>query len=276
MKVRPWILLTVAAACMMSGGARLEAQSAAPPPPTTTANAPSATEKAKREGAERERERQDRIHAKWNVTVDIQMVRMEEARTLELIPDLQSADRQTNDAAWARLQGMIKRKEATLVAWPFVRTSDGSRAVCETIVEERYPTEFDPPQEPQTFIPGPGPAKPGPVDDATVLDLPIAYEIRNTGVTLEVRPIVLRGGGQVGLRLTVSRIELLEFADCGFALTSHNTLVTALQPLFGNWKCDCDLKLESGQRRLIAVHKLAKPANAIELHFVRAVVAPVE
>jgi hypothetical protein len=222
-----------------------------------------------------EAQRHARLNAKWNVCVDLQMVALEEAKALELLPHLQSEDQAEADKAWSQLQAMIKAKEATLLAWPMVRTVDGSRAVSETILEKRYPTEFEPPQQPQTFSVGPEP-KHGHVNAATVESTPNAYETRNVGVTLEIEPMVLGEGKRVYLRFESSRTELLGMEDFGKVLTVHNTLITVPQPLFLYLRSDLDLILQSGQRQLIAVHKLTKPVNLLELHLIRATVSRAE
>jgi hypothetical protein len=72
------------------------------------------------------------------------------------------------------------------------------------------------------------------------------------------------------------RMNLLGMEDFGHAFTIHNTLVPAPQPLFLSLKSDLTLFLQSGQRQLIAVHKLTKPANFLEFHLVRATISKAE
>ena len=50
----------------------------------------------------------------------------------------------------------------------------------------------------------------------------------------------------------------------------------ALQPLFGTSKTVASLTVRNGERQLVAVHKMTKPAGYIELHLVRAVVTKSE
>jgi Flp pilus assembly secretin CpaC len=215
------------------------------------------------------------FRAKWNVCIDVQMVELEETKALELIPDLQSADAAKTDQASNRIQAMLKAGEAKLVAWPTVWAVDGSRAVSETGFEKRTATEFEPPQEPTTGIVPPQ-AKPAPVNAETVESTPIAFEMRQQGLILEVEPQVLSDGARIYLRLDVSSVKLLEMQDFGRVLTSHNTLITVPQPLFEWLRTRSELGLKSGQRRLIAIHRLAKPGNTIELDLVRAVAGKVE
>jgi hypothetical protein len=203
------------------------------------------------------------------------MVALEESKAVEFLPQLQSIEQKEVDAAWARLQDMIRNGEATLMAWPIVQTVDGAGGVSETALEKRYPTEFEPPREPQTFSVGP-PQPPVHIRPDTVEGLSLAYETRNLGVTLEAWPVVLGEGRRLHLQLRVSRIELLRFEDFGYALTHYNTLVPAPEPLFFTAKSTLELKLQSGQRQLVGVHKLMKPENSIELHFIRAIIRPAD
>ncbi|MEI9894581.1 MAG: hypothetical protein WDN28_12025 [Chthoniobacter sp.] len=85
------------------------------------------------------RAEQERIHSKWNICVDVQMVAVEEASALELIPEFQSDDQKVVDAAWMRLQGMIRAGEAKLLAWPMVRMVNADRVETQSILEQRYP-----------------------------------------------------------------------------------------------------------------------------------------
>lgn len=220
------------------------------------------------------RQRQAIIHAKWNVRIDLQMIALDEARALELLPQLQSTNQPEVEAACERLQRLIRAGEATLIAWPMLCTMDGSGAASETVLEKRYSTEFEPPQQPQTL--SALPPTPGPIRKDTTEGLPNAYETRNLEVTFEAWPTVLGDGHQLHVGLRISRVSLLGFDDFGYALTVHNTVCPAPQPRFLGLKSNVELKLRSGQRQLVAVHKLPAPDGRIELHLVRAVVRPAE
>jgi hypothetical protein len=216
------------------------------------------------------------IHSKWNICVDVQMVAMEEAKALDLIPDLQSEDRTKVEGAWAKIQAMIKAKEAILMGWPMVRSVDGMRSVSESIVEQRYPTEFEP-QLP--LVSGnAAPPPPGAPAEKPVMKnaIPTAFETRNVGVMLEVVATVLDEGRRVHLEIEPQRVELLEMEKNESVLANGKIIMDTPQPLFGRIEETQSLTLANGQRQLIGVHALAKPANYIELHLVRAVVTKSE
>jgi hypothetical protein len=223
-----------------------------------------------------EARRQAAIHSKWNICVDLQMVALEEGKALDLIPDLQSDDRLKVDAAWNKVQAMIKSKEATLLAWPMVRLADTDRAVAESIVEQRYPTEFEPGPRPKAA--GAAAAPVPAVEDKPVVEnsIPTAFETRNIGATVEVEATVLDEGKRVHLNIDPQRVELLEMEKIRSVLEKGRVIVETPQPLFGTSKTTEALTVLSGERQLIAVHKLTKPAGYIELHFVRAVITKTE
>ena len=90
------------------------------------------------------------------------------------------------------IRALNQKKGVDLLSAPRVTTRSGQKAIIEIIREFRYPTEFDPPQIPQNFGGG-GNGGTGttqinsfPVTPTT----PTSFETRNTGVTLEVEPVV--------------------------------------------------------------------------------------
>lgn len=207
-------------------------------------------------------------HAKWTVHVDVQMISLEQERALALLPELQSGDQKKFGAAWMKLQAMIKAKEAMLVGWPMVALMDGGRAVSETIVEKKYPTEFDPPQEPQNSgAPQTAEAASKPLVESAV---PLAFEVRNLGVTLEVQASVLDNGTRINLDLVPQRVELLEMEMNESVRSKANVIVQVRQPLIATVKSNVSLTVRNGVRELLAVHKLTKPENHLELHFIHA------
>jgi hypothetical protein len=278
MKRLALLLLALSAlqACGFTQSATPAASPAPPEPTTAETSLPPSSPSSKVAEDEWKARREATLNAKWNVCVDVQMVMTEEAKALELIPDLQSDDERKVESAWAKLQEMIKAKEATLLGWPMVRAVDGDRAVSETILEKRYPTEFEPPQEPQTFGPPSAPPHLDPNKPVVENGLPTAFETRNIGVTLEVEAHVLGDGKRIHLDLVPQRVELLEMGKNESVLTKRNVIVQVRQPLFSTTKTTENVTLKNGQRLLIGVHKLAKPAGQIEFHIVHAVAAEAE
>ena len=120
------------------------------------------------------------------------------------------------------IRALNQKKGVDLLSAPRVTTKSGQRAVIEIVREFRYPTQFDPPQIPQTvgsvttrsdtggIIPLGG-ASSVPVTPTT----PTHFETRNTGVTLEVEPVVGPDGVTIDLNLVPQVVEFEGFINYG-------------------------------------------------------------
>ncbi len=123
------------------------------------------------------------------------------------------------------IRALNQKKGVDLLSAPRVTTKSGQRAVIEIIREFRYPTEFDPPQIPQTFgntsslIGAGGTSGSFPVTPTT----PTAFETRNTGVTLEVEPVVGPDGYTIDLNLVPQVVEFEGFINYGSPIQSSAT-----------------------------------------------------
>ena len=122
----------------------------------------------------------------------------------------------------AVIRGLNQKKGIDLLSAPSVTTKSGQRAVIEIVREFRYPTQFQPPQIPQTV---------GSFSTQTSSVLPIlpltsgstpvtpttptAFETRNTGVTLEVEPVVGPDGVTIDLNLVPQVVEFEGFINYG-------------------------------------------------------------
>ena len=127
------------------------------------------------------------------------------------------------------IRALNQKKGVDLLSSPKVTTKSGQRAVIEIIREFRYPTEFTPPQIPQTFGGNAGGVTVGaaaapssgsfPVTPTT----PTAFETRNTGVTLEVEPVIGPDGYTIDLNLVPQVVEFEGFINYGSPITSTTT-----------------------------------------------------
>ena len=134
------------------------------------------------------------------------------------------------------IRALNQKKGVDLLSAPRVTTKSGQRAVIEIVREFRYPTQFEPPQIPQTFrggdegssildplggIVSTGRSSNGtfPVTPTT----PTAFETRNTGVTLEVEPVVGPDGVTIDLNLVPQVVEFEGFINYGSPIQSTST-----------------------------------------------------
>lgn len=149
------------------------------------------------------------------------------------------------------MRALSQKKGVDLMTAPSVIVRGGQRSKIEVIREFPYPTEFDPPQIPQTFgggggglFGGGGFASSGssfPVTPTT----PSAFSVKNTGVTMEVEATVGEDGWTIDLNLAPQVIEFDGFINYGSpiqttginALGQNEPVVLTdnkiLQPVFG-------------------------------------------
>jgi general secretion pathway protein D len=102
--------------------------------------------------------------------------------------------------------------------------------------EFRYPTQFQPPQIPQSVgatggvgLAGAGTTTAIPVTPTT----PTAFETRNTGVTLEVEPVVGPDGTTIDLNLVPQVVEFEGFINYGSPILAPPSSNTVLDPISG-------------------------------------------
>ncbi len=172
------------------------------------------------------------------------------------------------------LRGLNQKKGIDLLSAPSVTTKSGQRAVIEIVREFRYPTQFQPPQIPQSvgsnygsngttifnpitgaFSSQGGSQSSYPVTPTT----PTAFETRNTGVTLEVEPVVGPDGITIDLNLVPQVVEFEGFINYGSPIQTSSTnllgqpVVNVLtpnvinQPIFSTRKVTTSVSVWDGQ-----------------------------
>ena len=129
------------------------------------------------------------------------------------------------------IRALDQKKGTDLLSAPSVTTKSGLPARIEVIREFIYPTEYDPPELPNSvgsnlqnngggFDGGinlsPASVSTFPVTPST----PTAFETRNVGVTLEVEPVVGASGYTIDLNLNPEVVEFEGFINYGNPITS--------------------------------------------------------
>ena len=117
------------------------------------------------------------------------------------------------------MRGLDQSKAADIIVRPSTITRSGDRSTIEVIREFIYPTEYEPPELPQSIgggIGGGDDASGGsteifPVTPAT----PTSFETRNTGITLEVEPVVGPNKKYIELSLRPELVEFEGFVNYG-------------------------------------------------------------
>jgi len=115
------------------------------------------------------------------------------------------------------LRGLSQKKGIDINATPSVTTKNGLKATVEITREFIYPTEFDPPQisngnNGTGRIAGGGTATP---------TTPTAFEMRKTGILLDVEPVISEDGRTVELTITPDMTEFEGFVNYGTPITSQ-------------------------------------------------------
>jgi general secretion pathway protein D len=146
------------------------------------------------------------------------------------------------------IRSLAQSKGVDFLASPSVVAKSGQRATITVGREFRYPTEFDPPQIPQT-VNGSG----APVTPST----PTAFEMRDVGILLEVEPLIGADNRTVELSLVPSSTEFEGFINYGAPIsTSVPTLFgdvpfdvpnNILQPVFRLNKVNTSVTIWDGQ-----------------------------
>ena len=136
------------------------------------------------------------------------------------------------------IRALNQRKGVDLLSAPRVTTKSGQRAVIEVIREFKYPTEFDPPQIPQNVGSGFNNSGGGFISPITGLltgggsgqgsfpvtpTTPTAFEVRNTGVTLEVEPVIGPDDYTIDLNLVPQVVEFEGFINYGSPIQTSST-----------------------------------------------------
>lgn len=157
------------------------------------------------------------------------------------------------------LRGLAQKKGVDVAVSPSVTTKSGVKATVEITREFIYPTEFDPPQLPQGNQSG------APIATPTT---PTAFEMRKTGVTLEVEPVVSDDARTVEIILAPVVVDFEGFVNYGSPINSPSStsflrasgvlvplsqseqLITPnkiLQPVFKSSKVSTAVKVWDGQ-----------------------------
>lgn len=123
------------------------------------------------------------------------------------------------------VRALSQSKGVDLMSAPSVVTRSGQRAKIEVVREFIYPTEFDPPEIPDTFSStvvagtgaGTGAASSFPVTPTT----PTGFEMRSVGVTMEVDPVIGNDGYTIDLNLAPEVVEFEGFINYGSPIRSN-------------------------------------------------------
>jgi len=143
------------------------------------------------------------------------------------------------------IRALSQKKGVDLLSAPSVMARSGQRAKIEVIREFIYPTEYDPPEIPNqvgnTTVGGSFPVTPA---------TPTAFETRNTGVTLEVDPVLGADEFTIDLNLAPEVVEFDGFINYGSPITNGVNVLTPNiinMPVFSTRKVTTQVTIWDGQ-----------------------------
>jgi general secretion pathway protein D len=167
----------------------------------------------------------------------------------------------TNPQFQVVIRALNEKKGIDLLSAPKVTTKSGQRAIIEVVREFRYPRTYTPPQVPSigSTTTNLNAVVPVVVTPTTPQD----WETRNTGVTLEVEPVVGGDATTIDLNLVPQVVEFEGFINYGSPInavgvstiggaitTSVPVLLTANvinQPVFSTRKVTTSVSVYDGQ-----------------------------
>jgi len=118
------------------------------------------------------------------------------------------------------IRAMSQKKGIDVNATPSVTTKNGLKATVEITREFIYPTEFDPPQLPQAGGGNINLGGGGGAQQIATPTTPTAFEMRKTGVLLEVEPVISEDGRSVELTITPELTDFEGFVNYGSPILS--------------------------------------------------------
>jgi general secretion pathway protein D len=164
----------------------------------------------------------------------------------------------TNPQFQVVIRALNQKKGIDLLSAPKVTTKSGQRAIIEVVREFRYPRTYTPPQVPSISSNLVGGTVPVVVTPTTPQD----WETRNTGVTLEVEPVVGGDGTTIDLNLVPQVVEFEGFINYGSPINAVG-VDTAMgitiskpvqltpnvinQPVFSTRKVTTSVSVQNGQ-----------------------------
>ena len=174
---------------------------------------------------------------------------------------------------YTRIVTAVEKQTAHQETFTILRAKSGQKAISESISEQIYPTEYEPPELPNSLgvsiVPPAVKDVPTPVPDTEKLkdapDLksfdgvktpatPTAFQTRNTGLTFEIEPTLAETGKIMDLRIVPGHVALVGHTASGQGLS------TVEMPVFENQRLNTASTLHINQPFLLGT--INRPPNS--------------
>jgi len=156
----------------------------------------------------------------------------------------------------ALIRGVNQRSGADVLSAPSVVTKSGVEATIDIVREMRFPTEYEPPQIPQTINGGANiNLTDDGTDNATAPSIPVtpanptSFEVKDVGISLTVSPEISDDARTINLELSPEIIEFDGFINYGSPITSGGALLTLNRiemPVFSTRSVSSSLTIYDG------------------------------
>jgi len=171
--------------------------------------------------------------------VSIQYIEVPHAFLMELL----GGEETSGSAVHAKTMALSKTGEAKILETSMVVCRSGQRALAEAILEEIYPTEYEPPG----FEPPNGFRWIDPLTRSYT-----AFETKNTGMILEIQPTMGQNPKIIELRLLPEFIQRLRL-DTWLEHKDEWGDASLRIPVFEKWSANTALTLQAGKFELASV-----------------------
>ncbi|MCE9610893.1 MAG: hypothetical protein K8R23_11925 [Chthoniobacter sp.] len=210
----------------------------------------------------------------WNVLTEMLVVRVPQESGLRLRPRLRDAH--TVEAGVAELRKLIASGKATLIGAPVLWSTDGQRTVLEEIEEIRYAVDFDfrGCAVFERLVPAPPPPRAfGPLSPYQEIDVPVAFELRNTGLTLELETTVSADGRVLAIAVVPQHVAF-EGWQKFISFHPHADNWLYVQPLFKTLRTTTALDVAAGTWRMLNISVIPGTEPMMEFFLLRATTRP--
>jgi hypothetical protein len=223
-----------------------------------------------------------------NLHFELQIISVPGAEVLPLVEALQ--DPRQVDAATKKLDAMLANGSADLVSLLLLITKSGDRGVVEDVDEIRYPVEFEAPKLTAHELVTDGkfadadPANPPPIKivpaaerkpDAVqeLVPMPVTFETRHAGTTLELEPHLDPKSQRIGVQLLAQRVFFTGMEK--HKVASNRQEATVEQPRFEIQKVGTQITLSDAQRVLLGTFSSRRKEGWRDLFLLRGTIRQV-
>ncbi len=181
-------------------------------------------------------------------------------------------DETASRAAWDRVQTMIQSGDAILIEDLQARGVDGKFIISGTVEHMSYPSDFSPPNLPDKM----------PAEKAletlkawpAIAIVPTAFAVRDVGQTLNAAVRVDADGKWIDAEITAEDVRFLRWEKFDVGELANGDHLSIQQPTFNSMKDTLTLRLQSGQKVLLGVHKTPGAEKTFEMFFLQIATMP--